>query len=178
MREAPACLAVLLSFPEPEAGLGCNAIHQDPCLPNGVAQAGPRSVWCGEMRPVLRLIGVGDPSELGMVAHAFRRPLHDEIKTVEAALSRREDTVAVGREVLGLSLVFSGTEVQGSFEPDAQQGSDMRAAIWANGREPIQLGIRQCNPRLRPLRRCRIRAAEGAQFGDRNWFRHAALRSF
>ena len=31
---------------------------------------------------------------------------------------------------------------------------------------------------LRPLRWCRIRAAEGAQLGHRNWFGHAALRSF
>ena len=54
----------------------------------------------------------------------------------------------------------------------------MWAAVRSNGGKPIHLSVRQFIPSLRPLRRCCIRATEGAQFGYRNWFSHATLRSF
>ena len=177
MREAPACLAEPFSLTKSKAGLGCDAIDQNVCSPNGVAQAGPRSIWCDEMRSVLRLVGVGDTSKLGRVAHTFRCSFNHEIKAVEGALPCSEDAMTVCCEVLCFSFVCSSTEVQSSFEPDAQQGRDMWAAARSNGRKPIQLSIRQLIASLRPLRGRRIRAAEGAHLGQRNWFSHATLQS-
>jgi hypothetical protein len=94
--KAPACLAVPSSFAKSKSGLGCDAIDQNLCSPNGVAQAGPRSIRCDEMRSVLRLVGVGDTSKLDMVAYAFRRSFNHEIDTVEGALPRRKDAMTVG----------------------------------------------------------------------------------
>jgi hypothetical protein len=177
MREAPACLAKPLSLTKSKPGLGCDAVDQNLCSPNGVAQAGPRSIWCDEMRSVLRLVGIGDTSKLGMVTHTFRLPFNHEIKAGEGALPCRENAMTILCEVLCLSFVCSSTEVQSPFEPNAQQGRDVWPAAGSNGRKPIQLGTRQLIASLRPLRRRRIRAAEGAQFGFRNWFSHATLRS-
>ena len=176
--KAPACLAEPSSFAKSKAGLGCDAKDQNLCSPDGVPQTGPRSIWCDEMWSVLRLVGIGDTSKLGMVAHAFGRSFNHEIETVEGALPRRKDAVTVSREVLRFPLVWSSAEVQSPFEPDSQQRRDMRAAVRSNRRKPIHLRTRQLISSLRPLRRCRIRAAEGAQLGHRNWFSHAALRSF
>ena len=117
------------------------------------------------MRSVLRLVGVGDTSKLGMVAHVFGRSLNHEIETVEGAMPRREDTMRVCREVLRFAFAWSSTEVQSPFVPDGQQGRDMRASVRPNGRKPIHLGARQLIVSLGPFGRCRIRAAEGAQLG-------------
>src|ERR1700733_684972 len=105
-----------------------------------------------KMRSVLRLVGVGDSSKLRTVAHTFGRSFNDAIETVEGALPRRKDAMTVSREVLRFSLVRSGTEVQSPFEPDSQQGRDMRAAVRSNGRKPIHLGARQLIASLGPLR--------------------------
>ncbi len=103
--KAPACLAEPFSFTKPKADLGCDAIDQNLCSPNRVAQPGPRSIRCDEMRSVLRLVGVSDTPKLGLVAHTFRRSFYHEIKTVEGALSRRQDAMRVCREVLCFSFV-------------------------------------------------------------------------
>ena len=94
--KAPACLAELSSFAKSKADLGCDAIDQNLCLPNGIAQAGPRSIRCDEVRSILRLVRAGDASKLGMVAHAFGRSFNHEIETVEGALPRRKDAMTVG----------------------------------------------------------------------------------
>src|ERR1035438_7378900 len=141
--EAPACLAEPSSFAKSKAGFRCDAIDPSLCSPDGVPQTGPRSIWCDEMRSVLRLVGVGDTSKLGMVAHAFGRSFNHEIKTVQGAMPRRKDAMTICREVLRFAFVWSSTEVQGPFEPDCQQGRDMRAAVRSNGRKPIHLSARQ-----------------------------------
>ena len=119
-----------------QTGLGCHAVDENICSPNGVTQTGPGSIGRDEMRSVLRLIGVGDSSKLRMVAHTFGRSFNHEIEAVEGAPPRREDAMAVGREVLRFSLVRSGTEIQSPFEPDPQQGRDMGTAVRSNRRKP------------------------------------------
>jgi hypothetical protein len=94
--KAPARLAERAAFFKPKASFGSDAKDQNLCSPNGVAQVGPRSIRCDEMRSVLRLVGVSDTSELAMVAHAFRGSFNHEIETVEGALSRREDATTIG----------------------------------------------------------------------------------
>ncbi len=93
--EAPACLAEPSSFAKSEAGLGCYAKDQNLGSPDGVPQTGPRSIWCDEMRTVLRLVGGCDTSKLPMVAHAFGRSFNHEIDTVERAMPRRKDAMTV-----------------------------------------------------------------------------------
>ncbi len=176
--KSPACLTEPSSLAKSKTGLGCHAVDENLCSPNGITQTGPGSIGCDEMRSVLRLIGVGDSSKLRMVAHTVCRSFNHQVETVEGALPCREDATAICREVLRLLLVRSGTKIQSPFEPDSQQGRDMRAAVRPNRRKPIHLSAGQLIPSLRPLRWCCIRAAEGAQLGHRNWFSHAALRSF
>ena len=47
------------------------------------------------MVPVLRLIGIGDTSKLGVVTHAFGRSLNHEIESFEGALPRRKDAMTI-----------------------------------------------------------------------------------
>ena len=129
------------------------------------------------MLSVLRLVGSGDRSKLGLVAHALGRSFNYEIEPFEGALTCRKDAMTVRHEVLRFSLVRPSTELQRPVEPDSQQGRDMRAAVRSNGRQPIHLGPCQLSAGLRPLRRGRFRAAEGAQLGHRNRFSHTALPS-
>ena len=93
--KAPTRLAEPSSLAKSKTGLGCHAVDENFCSPNGVPQTGPSSIGCDEMRSVLRLVGVDDTSKLDMVAHAFRRSFNHEIETVEGALPCRKDAMTV-----------------------------------------------------------------------------------
>ncbi len=47
------------------------------------------------MRSVLRLVGIGDTSKLGLVAHSFGRSFNYEIETFEGALTCRKDAMTI-----------------------------------------------------------------------------------
>jgi hypothetical protein len=47
------------------------------------------------MRSVFRLVGGGDTSKLGRVAHAFGRALNHEIETVEGGMPRGKDAMTI-----------------------------------------------------------------------------------
>jgi hypothetical protein len=57
------------------------------------------------------------PSQLGLVAHQFRRTLDDDVKTVEAVTARRDDALGVLYEVLRLAF---GRPVQKYNAPSSQ----------------------------------------------------------
>ena len=61
-----------------KTGLECHAVDENLCSPNGVPQTGPCSIGCDDMRSVLRLVGVGDTSQLRIVAHTFFRSFKGE----------------------------------------------------------------------------------------------------
>ena len=72
LRESPARLAEQFSFAKPEGRLRDDSIDEGLCLTDCVSEAGPSSIWRGEVRTVLRLVGVSDTSELRRIARQFR----------------------------------------------------------------------------------------------------------
>jgi hypothetical protein len=67
----------------------------EPLLAGCLPRTGPGSIWCYEMRSVLRLVGVSDTCKLTVVGNAFGRSFNHEIETVNGVTPRREDAMTV-----------------------------------------------------------------------------------
>src|SRR4029453_2433939 len=65
-----------------------------------------------------------------------------------------------GLEVHALLLLEPGAEMEDAAMDDADQRRDVRAAVWADGREPVELRLREGGEGVRPGRRAGVRIAE------------------
>src|SRR5215213_4262233 len=173
--EAPPSLAELPALAEPEGRRGSDPVHQGVTASDGLTKTEPDAVGCREMPTVLRLEGVGDALELGLLAHFRGRTLDHEVQIiVESVASSREHAVRVLREVLGLAFGWTGAEVQRAVQPDPEQWGDVGAPIRTHRRQPVHLGALEVCERRGPLRRDRTIAAERAQVGCRLPLNHLA----
>src|SRR3982074_263777 len=76
--EPPACLAELAALPEAEYSRRSNSVEEDVAGANGVAEPEPGAFGGSEMRPVLRLEGIGNASKLFLIVDLLRHtPAHD-----------------------------------------------------------------------------------------------------
>ena len=100
-------------------------------------------------------------AEFVVVGDAHRPPFDDHVESGPHIRSRRDNDVVVAGEVLRLLLVWAGAHVHGGVTPDGDHRGDMRAAIGADGREPVDRGVGEHRRSPVPRRRCGARTAVG-----------------
>ncbi len=89
LRETPAGLAERLALAEAEGRRGSNPIHQGITASDGVTETEEGALGRREMRIILRLVGIGDTSEFGLVADCGSLTLDYQIETrIEGRYSR------------------------------------------------------------------------------------------
>ena len=172
LRETPPGLAIKTAFAETEYDRGNDSIQQNVATPNRVAEPCPGALRSGEMGAIFRFKSVSDGSAFCRVSHSHRVALDDKVETVEIIAARCQHAARILSKILRLALVGTSAEIRRTVGPDAEQGSDVRASIWTNGRQPVELGVLKfpTAPFLRG--RNRIWTAEWTQLGHWRTFAH------
>ena len=118
----PAGLTELLASGEAKYRRRGDAVDQYLAAPDRVAKTKPGALGRGQVRAVLRLVGIRNLFEFCLVADLGDLPFDHNVKTFsESVAARRKNAMWIPLEVLRLALLRAGAEIHRVGAPDGQQ---------------------------------------------------------